>query len=55
MREKVLNVIGNNLETVIKEDLKNIVTNKKMEKEEELRDAKAYFRKRPGSICHPGH
>lgn len=33
MREKVLNVIGNNLETVIKEDLKNIVTNKKMEKE----------------------
>ena len=32
MREKVLNVIGNNLETVIKEDLKNIVTNKKMEK-----------------------
>ena len=33
MREKVLNIIGNNLETVIKEDLKNIVTNKKMEKE----------------------
>ena len=28
MREKVLNVIGNNLKTVIKEDLKNIVTNK---------------------------
>lgn len=33
MREKVLNIIGNNLVTVIKEDLKNIVTNKKMEKE----------------------
>ena len=33
MREKVLNVIGSNLETGIKEDLKNIVTNKKMEKE----------------------
>ena len=33
MREKVLNIIVNNLETVIKEDLKNIVTNKKMEKD----------------------
>lgn len=32
MREKVLNIIGNNLETVIKEDLKNIVTNKKWKK-----------------------